>query len=331
MILGNLINASVFIFLVFDPLKTTVDFIVFIMLLVVSGATGPLLKGGSSMFIQDIFTNQDARIVANALTSISFDMTYICGSMISGLIMALGYGVKVYVLVASLYVFVALCVWRVSRLVEMRKQEHIQKSEVYTSYFSNLKSAFQTIISNPTLLYLMLMNFLWNMFLWAGLTVLLPILVKQHFMAGASQYGLLESMSSIGIVIGSFVVGKLKVTSKWLVLGVVGTIGLHGLLFSLIGFATNVQMTAVLLITIGLVVSPALIYQSTFYQQTFDSTARGALFTISGTMTSASYPIGIALTSSLASTLHSNVTPIFVTYGLIIAVISLIVYFRVKN
>ncbi len=331
MIFAYLTNASVFLFLMLNPLKSMFDFTIFIGLLVISGAVKPLLMGGNSMFIQDIFPVSEERVVANALTTMSFDMTYIFGSLLSGMVMALGYGLKVYMLVAVLYIVVALCIWRVSKLIMVSRDHVNEKADEYKGYFDNLKQAFHTILSNHTLLYVLLMDFLWNMLLWAGLTVLMPILVKQHFMAGASQYGLLESMTSIGIVLGSIVVGKVQPNPKWLVSIVVGAIGLHGVLFSVIGVSNNVPTTAILLMIIGLIVAPALIYKNTFYQQTFDSDARGALFTVAGTMTTASYPIGIALASGLATLMHSNPSPIFIGYGLMVVIISIVVYWRLNR
>jgi len=317
MMLGNFINALVFIFLIFNPLTSSRHILIFISLLIVSGAMKPLLIGGDSMIIQDIFPNATARVPANALTTMSFDLTYIAGSLLSGLVIALGYGVKVYLIVGILYAIVVVCLIRVKRQVGQRNS-----TTVPVSFWHNLKEASTIIFKNSELVIVLLMDFLWNMLLWAGLTVLLPVLVKHNLGASPQTYGLLESMTSVGIVVGSFLVGQLTLRKHQLIFGVVGAIAIHGLLFASLGVVSHLSLVAIVLIVIGLIVSPALIYKVTFYQQTFDQTARGALFTIAGTMTAASYPLGIALTSALATILTTHIGIIFEVYGVIIVVVA---------
>ncbi|WP_249192563.1 hypothetical protein [Weissella minor] len=48
-------------------------------------------------------------------------------------------------------------------------------------------------------------------------------------------------------------------------------------------------------------------------------------------MTTASYPIGIALASGLATLMHSNPSPIFIGYGLMVVIISIVVYWRLNR
>jgi len=325
MTFANIVNASVFLFLIFNPLASRIDISVFILLLVLSGSMKPLLVGGDYMVIQDIFESNGERMIANALVIISFDTTYIFGSLLSGLILALGYGVKVYALVAILYIFIAVILFRINVIFTPKHISYDKNKDV--SYVNNTKSAFKTIFKNKQLIAVLSMDFFWNMLLWAGLTVLLPVLVKTVLNSGSEQYGLLESMTSIGIIIGSFFVGKIKLKEDWLIKGVVITIGIHGLLFSFIGLIKNIWLICILLILIGFIVSPALIYKTTFYQKAFDEESKGALFTIAGSMTSSSYPLGIMVTSILTTFRNGIAIPyVFLFYGLIIVILSIIVY-----
>lgn len=325
MIFANVINSSVFLFLIFNPLTSRIDLSVFILLLVLSGSMKPLLVGGDSMVIQDIFESNGERMSANALVIMSFDTTYIFGSLLSGLILALGYGFKVYALVTIFYMVIAIILFRINTIFTPKHINHEKNKDV--SYISNTKSAFKTIFKNKQLIAVLSMDFFWNMLLWAGLTVLLPVLVKTVLNSGSEKYGLLESMTSIGIIIGSFFVGKIKLKENWLIKGVVITIGIHGLLFSVIGLIKNIWLICILLILIGFIVSPALIYKTTFYQKAFDEKSKGALFTIAGSMTSSSYPLGIMVTSLLATFKNGIAIPyVFLFYGLIIVILSIIVY-----
>lgn len=325
MIFANVINSSVFLFLIFNPLTSRIDLSVFILLLVLSGSMKPLLVGGDSMVIQDIFESNSERMSANALVIMSFDTTYIFGSLLSGLILALGYGFKVYALVTIFYMVIAIILFRINIIFTPKHINHEKNKNV--SYISNTKSAFKTIFKNKQLIAVLSMDFFWNMLLWAGLTVLLPVLVKTVLNSGSEKYGLLESMTSIGIIIGSFFVGKIKLKENWLIKGVVITIGIHGLLFSVIGLIKNIWLICILLILIGFIVSPALIYKTTFYQKAFDEKSKGALFTIAGSMTSSSYPLGIMVTSLLATFKNGIAIPyVFLFYGLIIVILSIIVY-----
>ncbi len=323
MILANLVNALVFIFLVFDPLKSVVDLFLFIILLIISGAVKPLLMGGTSMVIQDLFSDTTLKNAANSLITMSFDLTYIFGSLLSGLVLALGYGLKVYLLVALLYLLIALSYSRIKLSTNRIDTKNTKKNE---SYFSDLIKAFKFIKSDHEVVLALLMDFIWNMLLWAGLTVLLPVIVKEVYSDSAAQYGLLEAMTSVGIVAGSLMLGLLKNPKKKLVTIMTGAIALHGLLFTLIGFSHSVYLTAGLLLLIGIIVAPALVYKSTFYQTVFTTESKGMLFTLAGTMTSASYPIGIALASGLASVLGTHVNLLFIVFGLLTFGIATIVY-----
>lgn len=325
MIFANVINSSVFLFLIFNPLASSIDLSLFILLLVLSGSMKPLLVGGDSMVIQDTFESSGERMIANALVIMSFDTTYIFGSLLSGLILALGHGVKVYSLVAIIYLFIAIILVRINSVFTPKHTNYDKSKDI--SYVNNTKAAFKTIFKNKQLVAVLAMDFFWNMLLWAGLTVLLPVLVKTVFNSGSEKYGLLESMTSIGIIIGSFFVGKIKLREDWLIKGVVITIGIHGLLFSIIGLIKNVWLICLLLILIGFIVSPALIYKTTFYQKSFDEKSKGALFTIAGSMTSSSYPLGIMITSLLVTFRNGTAIPyVFLFYGLIIFMLSVAVY-----
>lgn len=242
MVLANLVNAFVFVFLVFNPLKSIADLVSFIILLIISGAVKPLLMGGTSMVIQDLFADTTLKNAANSLITMSFDLTYIFGSLLSGLVLALGYGLKVYLLVAVLYLFVALSYSRIKLSANRIATKVTSKN---ASYFSDVIKAFEFIKSDYEVVLALLMDFVWNMLLWAGLTVLLPIMVKEVYSKSAVQYGLLEAMTSVGIVVGSLMLGLLKNPQKRLITIVIGAIALHGLIFTLIGFSHNVYLTAI--------------------------------------------------------------------------------------
>lgn len=329
MIFANTINIFVFLFLIFNGLNNHIDLLIFIVLLIISGAMKPLLMGGDSMIIQEIFPSGKERMKANAFVTMSFDMTYIFGSLTSGLVLALGYGIKIYALVSVFYAVITLLLFKIRGMFTFNQESKQVSHEL--SYLQNTKNAFHIIFRNKQLVLVLLMDFFWNMLLWAGLAVLLPVMVKQILHSGSQQYGLLESMTSIGIIVGSFVVGQVEIKESWLIKGVVVAIGIHGILFSLIGFLNNVYLVSFVLVIIGVGVSPALIYKTTFYQQTFDEQAKGALFTISGSMTSASYPIGITLTSILVTFGKTTVPFIFAGYGVLISLLALLVYHNIKD
>ncbi|USS90586.1 MFS transporter [Fructilactobacillus carniphilus] len=325
MTVANLINALVFIFLIFNPLRNPVDLGLFLVLLIISGAVKPLLMGGSSMIIQEVFPTSDLKVTANSLNTMSFDFTYLLGALLSGLVLSLGYGLKVYGLVAGLYLVVSFCYSRIKvNQTQIQQQPNL-------SYVSDLKNALRIIFTNHAIAAALILDFVWNLFLWAGLTVLLPIAVKLLYGNSAIQYGFLDSMTSVGIILGSLLVGLYHRKQLPLLKIVAGAIALHAVLFILIGFSTQVYVTAFLLFLIGLIVAPALIYKSTFYQSMFNSESKGLLFTLAGTMTSASYPIGIALTSLLASLVGSQIGSLFIGFGGVTLVTAGFVYYKLRR
>ncbi|MDR3189647.1 MAG: MFS transporter [Lactobacillaceae bacterium] len=324
MIIANLVRSAVFLLLIITPLNNLADLGLFLLLLILSGAMIPLVRGGDAMVIQEIFSSSQ-RIVANALVTIAFDTAYIMGSLVTGLVLAIGYGVKIYVIVAGLYLCVAVAL-KMLKLTELTNANQTNVRQAMTGL-----STLKVIWRDKDTIVVLLMDFMWNMFLWAGIAVLMPIIVHNIFCDNAEIYGLLEAMTSVGIILGSLLVGRFSKKVS-LVHYVIFSIMGHGFLFMLIGLSQDVIFSATLFILIGLVASPALVYKATFYQDVFNQVNRGFLLTFVGSISASIYPTGIALTTLFVSLVgDKNITIILLSYGALVVLMSTFALLSVKR
>ncbi|SHF25290.1 Major Facilitator Superfamily protein [Seinonella peptonophila] len=147
-------------------------------------------------------------------------------------------------------------------------------------------------------LQLISLNFLWNFLIWGTSATLLPILSKDLLHTAAQGYGLLGASLSVGIIVGSFILGSISIQNHLFTI-VLASLLTHGFLYALLSLATNVWIGCVILCLSGIVSSPAMINQRTLIQQSVPEEKLGRIFIVLSSIATLGFPLGSILTSGL--------------------------------
>ncbi len=117
--------------------------------------------------------------------------------------------------------------------IENQKQKLSQK---FSSWNTEFREGLSYSFQNKSIASLMIISFLWNLLIWGTSPTLLPIFNKNQLMEGATGYGMLGAATSFGIVIGSLVIGALKVKHSLYEL-VMFSIILHGIVYAFLFYS----------------------------------------------------------------------------------------------
>ncbi|PWZ61924.1 hypothetical protein DD929_02410, partial [Staphylococcus pseudintermedius] len=123
--------------------------------------------------------------------------------------------------------------------------------------------------------------------------VVIPILIKNELGDNPIIFSLFSSLLSLGIVIGSILVSKLKVKSnrKFIDLSIIA----HGAVFFIIGVSYNKILILLLALLFGIISVPAMIFPKTYIQENIPEQNQGRIFSLYYSFSTAGYPIGLAL------------------------------------
>ncbi|TWS94633.1 MFS transporter [Streptococcus sp. sy018] len=325
--LASLVKA--FVFIVLCLLSTHINNLVLIvlaLLLILNSAVSPLISAGSIAIVKDLLDDEQFH-TANALVNISFDVCYLLGAFLSGLIIA-QFNHQLIFLCSALLFFLA------TLLLSLIPSQTHQKQEEDNRKKRPLLQAFQYLTSTPKLLSLVCLTSLWNLLIWGAFPIVFPIFVKTILQEGAATYGLINGVQSFGIIIGSLIVGGIPKHKNSFHLTFLFLMA-HCVLIAIFSLQNNVLSSMILLIVAGVISSPVMIYKSTFFQETTPDQLKGRIFSIIGLLGTVTYPIGNFLTALLLNGISAeNVGILLFTYAvtlLLLSVALFAVFYRKAN
>ncbi|TWT14467.1 MFS transporter [Streptococcus sp. sy010] len=325
--LASLVKA--FVFIVLCLLSTHINNLVLIvlaLLLILNSAVSPLISAGSIAIVKDLLDDEQFH-TANALVNISFDVCYLLGAFLSGLIIA-QFNHQLIFLCSALLFFLA------TLLLSLIPSQRHQKQEEDNGKKRPLLQALQYLTSIPKLLSLVCLTSLWNLLIWGAFPIVFPIFVKTILQEGAATYGLINGVQSFGIIIGSLIVGGIPKHKNSFHLTFLFLMA-HCVLIAIFSLQNNVLSSMILLIVAGVISSPVMIYKSTFFQETIPDQLKGRIFSIIGLLGTVTYPIGNFLTALLLNGISAeNVGILLFTYAIILLLLSVAlfaVFYRKAN
>lgn len=313
--LATLCKSFLFGMLTVFPLQENIpSFSLFFLLLTLSSAVSPLVGAGNTIIIGDIFSGRPL-VVANSLMIIAFDVAYILGSLASGIIMTVGKGTNSFLITAALFILTSVLF---SQIRTNRKVTKIQNVKIK----ANIWQAVHYIFKQKNTLHITLLTTIWNMLMWGSLPIILPVFVKTSLHATSTTYGLLNAMSSVGIIVGSIFAVSLgnRRTSLQIV---TYSVLIQGALYSGLGFSQRPFIFASVLIVTGLVSSSTMIYKTTYYQEEVSKEMQGRVLILINALGSVTYPLGNFITAGLLS-MHMNSNLLFIISGLMITMSALV-------
>ncbi len=169
-----------------------------------------------------------------------------------------------------------------------------------STYFQELVAGFRYVLGWPGLLVILLMAAMIN-FLLSPAMSLMPLLVKSHFQGGALQLGLLESVLGAGVIVGGLTLGVWGGFRRRIVTGLFGVMGV-GIGVLILGLAPGSMFALAL---IGMAVTGVMMPMANgsigaVFQAVVEPGMQGRVFSLTGSLSMAMTPIGLALAGPLS-------------------------------
>lgn len=285
------INAVVFLLLAVSPISASVVSIglIFCLLSIMSLLT-PLMTTSATIITNELL-NGAALVTGNALLTIAFDLAYIIGSVLAGFFAASVYQQSAFLVAASFFLMTGMLTLSIkSNAVKAQRRERRS---------TTLAAGLHFIFSNIRLRNMVVLTSIWNMLIWGTLPVVLPLFVTHVLKQNSNVFGLLNSLQSVGIIIGSFVIGAITIKAKKTTI-IYGGIVAQCLLLCLFGLQTQWLVASLLLIVAGIVSAPIMIYKTTYFQELIPNGSQGQLFMLISTLGTLLFPVGGLLIGSFA-------------------------------
>lgn len=212
--IANIFRSILFVFLIFIPLQDSVTYSLFFVLLSISSAVIPITRSGEYILISKIIPKENL-ISANSIMNIQFDLAFTLGPMLGGGLMVISLGNNIFI-VNAIVLFCSSILFFLIKVQDSGKEytNHQIKAKKISlktkEWWQEFSEGIKFITSNKTILYLVFINFLWNFLIWGTGPTLSPVYARDYINIGAEGYGMLAATSSIGIIVGSFLVGLKK-------------------------------------------------------------------------------------------------------------------------
>lgn len=319
--LASSIKAAAFIIL--SILSIHINNIVLIaiaLLLILNSAVAPLISAGSITIVKEILDEHQFHS-ANALVTISFDVCYLLGAFISGIIIDTTNHQVIFLFSASLFIVATILL-----LLIKPQENNEQGKEAENSTKKTVFQALQYLKSNTKLLSLVLLTSLWNLLIWGSFPIIFPIFVKNILHEGAATYGIINGVQSFGIIIGSLIVGGIPKHKNSFNLTFLFLI-VHCMFIAVFSLQNSLILSITLLILAGIISSPVMIYKSTFIQEEIPGQLKGRIFSIIGLLGTVTYPIGNFLTALFLNDIPTaSVGMLLFAYAVILLVLCSILF-----
>lgn len=251
-------------------------------------------------------------ISANSIHYIQFDIALILGPIISGVFLtfhynSIGFIVNAITFLISLFLFLKL----INKL-DNEKLSDIDQKDIPNKY------PLKKILKETSVLSLLINNSFWNLFIWGVYPVVIPIFIKNEIGDSPIIFSLFSSLLSLGIVVGSVIISKLKVKSNRKIIDF--SIIAHGVIFFTIGISNNEFFFLLLALLFGIISVPAMIFSKTYIQENIPVQNQGEIFSLFYSFSTAGYPLGLALSGFIVNVISVKFTIVILSIILIIAV-----------
>ncbi|QHW37801.1 MFS transporter [Staphylococcus ursi] len=290
-------------------------------LLCVSGAFSSANDILSNILLPKVVKKNEL-ISANSILYIQFDIALILGPMISGVFLSFHYNSIGFIINAMTFLISLLLFLKLINKLDIEKSRDIKEKDVSNHY--SLKNIFK----GSHVLSLLINNSFWNLLIWGVYPVVIPILIKNEISDNPIIFSLFSSLLSLGIVIGSILVSKLKVKSsrKFIDFSIIA----HGVVFFIIGVSHNVLFFLLLALLFGIISVPAMIFSKTYIQENIPEQNQGRIFSLYYSFSTAGYPIGLALSGLIVNMIGVRYS-ILTSSAILIIVVAFSVIMRSFN
>ncbi|MFV9752005.1 MFS transporter [Ligilactobacillus salivarius] len=198
-----MVKAIIFVFLGF-LINRNNDTLLFVFL-GLNSLVGPVIDSCINVLIKELF-DKEKLITTNSLMNVSFDIAYIFGTLASSLVVLTGKSKVTFIVIAIIFLLIGGILASIKNITAAKPQIPIS----FGKSIQHMSSSLKFLWGNRPLFNVIIASFLWNLLIWGSLPVVLPILSKL-FNHSVLMYSSLNSVQSIGIIVGSLLVGMISV------------------------------------------------------------------------------------------------------------------------
>jgi len=235
-------------------------------------------------------------VPANSASQVALQLTNVAGPLLGGVLVGVMGSSNVFVLDALSYLVSALMVGRV-RLLVCRAADTGSPSHGWSQVVASIRSGWAYVRGEAALLHLMGFGFFLN-FAFAPLAILMPILAKEVFGAGAQGYGIMSAGWSAGMLLGAAVVGYLGTLRPTTAIS--WFFPIQGIAMGLAGFIGGLWGAAGAFLVAGAFNAMVNVLLFTAVQQLVPDDKLGRVDALLGTAATASQPLAYALSGWIA-------------------------------
>ena len=227
----------------------------------------------------------------NAILATSGQIAWMLGPLLAGILLSFFTVEKLFFIDGSSFIIAAILLLFVKAPKQVLKQKP-------NNHWHDLKRGLVYLLSNKSILRVIIITFINNLFIMGPAVVGVPILVKTILNGDASDFAFVEGCMAIGALFGSFLVTKLKkVFSK----GVLWSFGLiiDGATFCLFFWADSITTVMVMIFFHGIGIPFIIISRTSIIQTYTKMKYHGRLFStvhlgVVGTTALSSVMVGIS-------------------------------------
>jgi len=286
-------------------------------------------------------------VKANSVISLNENLTFIIGASIAGFLYAKIGIVGVFTINGVLFVLTGVFVvftnnYKVNKFLRERKVgvfsgRGLEFLKHFKNIFSSIKDGFVFIKSDRPIYLIIIFGLVINFFIYPFDSILLPKTIKFSLHLGASKYGIMQAIASVGGVLGlglmTIIPKKNSVIYNFLkygvfVLGV--TVFLSGILLLPIGFKyLSAYGIYVIFCFLGFIRqvfdSLFMIPMKTIYQKRVPNEYRGRFYGFMNTMWIGLQPVSCGILGLVTSLNYFSTTSIMIALGVMIVIMSILI------
>lgn len=249
----------------------------------IAGILSTISRVGSATVIPNLVPN-DQLEKANGLSQITWQIAYLSGPALGGVLTGL-IGASYTLLVDSLTFWIFSGI-----MLTMPAFKFYEQNEGASANSDWFKEGFRFLLKRKDLLIITFGTTMFY-FTYAPMEPALPLFTQVELDQGASIFGIIKSVMSVGMIIGTFLWGYFKIKGNPLY-----TVGIIILLWGVINMAFAYSSTLYLaFLTIflaGFVFGPYNLVVTTYKQRTIEDHRRGRVFGVMNSLSAAGLPLG---------------------------------------
>ncbi|MBT2830113.1 MFS transporter [Staphylococcus coagulans] len=280
------------VFLIIPIILYSDKLYIVLFLLFISGTFSPANDILSNILIPKV-VNKNELISANSIYYIQFDVALILGPIISGVFLSLHYNSIGFIVNAITFLISLFLFLKLINKLDNEKTNDIEQKVVLKEH------SLKNIIKETGVLSLLVNNSLWNLLIWGVYPVVIPIFIKNEIDNNPIIFSVFSSLLSLGIVIGSILISKLKIKSSRKIIDF--SIIAHGIVFFIIGTTHNDFFFLLLAFLFGIISVPAMILSKTYIQENIPEQNQGRIFSLLYAFSTVGYPLGLAISAFIVN------------------------------